>query len=221
MKLTHCGLGGGIGLLSAALLSAASPVNELSAPGPNLEPGDRVTLSWTAPELEAGDDEMELVLSLDGGATYAIRVTGRIPAGSSSWAWRVPLLPTMHARLALRAGRDEDDESERLVLVSRPFAIGATPGAAPEPLFPVGREWRTRDALEGSPVREPRGSLESRETGESVQADVDDESAADTPPASPPLPRLRSKRPGTSVDPVPDSPPPPDAGSRILTPLRV
>ena len=91
---------------------------------------------------------MELVLSVDGGASFAVRVTASLDPGRREWEWRVPALPTEHARLLLRTGIDERPDSERGAAVSAEFAI-VTPGPVPlEELFPVGGELRTREALE-------------------------------------------------------------------------
>ena len=90
-----------------------------------------------------------------------MRLTSRIPPDARSTVWRVPALPTEHARIALRAGLDERAGAEELLFVSEPFAI-ASPGALPrEELFVVNDEWRTREALEGAPVRTPASSCPS------------------------------------------------------------
>jgi len=171
-----------IGLL-AAVWAAAAAVASAAEPGGFQAPsaGDRLranepsTLSWSIePDALAERDEMELVLSLDGGATFPIRVTGELSPGSRTLSWRVPALPTGHAVLALRAGDDGESETETILAVSEPFAIAADPEAAPELLYPVAEEWRTRDALDGAPVRAtPRDLAPSKGGPEIFSADSD------------------------------------------------
>jgi hypothetical protein len=103
-------------------------------------------------------DEGELVLSLDGGRTFSVRVSAEIEPGETRVEWRVPDLVAAHARLALRFGREGDAETERIELVSAEFAIVAD--AAPdERLFRVGSEWRTREALATAPRRSPFAAM--------------------------------------------------------------
>jgi hypothetical protein len=152
------GLAGG--LLLASALAAEAP-GEFDRPSPleRLEPGSTVVASWTLdPTAVRGLDEAELVLSFDGGLTYPVRLTGRILPDARSTTWRVPAFPSEHARIALRAGLDEQAGTEELLFVSEAFVI-ASPGKQPhEDLFAVNDEWRTREALEGAPVRPPSSS---------------------------------------------------------------
>jgi hypothetical protein len=144
----------GLGLL-AARLSAVAPSGglRLSESG-RLQGGSNLTVSWTLdPSVDPEADEMELILSLDGGVSYPIRLTGRISPLTRSVAWRVPALPTERGRIAIRAGRGEEVEDEELLDSSEPFAIDAPTGGVAEDLFPVNNEWRTREAIEGAPVR--------------------------------------------------------------------
>jgi hypothetical protein len=103
---------------------------------------------WTVPCAEArGTDEIELVLSLDGGLTFPIRISPEMSRCASGYRWRVPALPTTHARLALRMGSKGRSETERLELVSEEFAILSDSSAPPEELFRGTTEWWTRQAL--------------------------------------------------------------------------
>jgi hypothetical protein len=149
-------------LLLASRLAAAAPGFDRPSSRERLEPGDNVVASWTiGPRALLGLDEAELVLSLDGGVTYPVRLTARIPPDARSTTWRVPALPSENARLALRAGRDEEAGTEEFLFVSDAFAI-ASPRARPhEELFAVNGEWRTREALEGAPVRAPSSTCQS------------------------------------------------------------
>ena len=90
---------------------------------------------------------MELVLSIDGGLSFPIRVSRELSADSSGVRWRVPALPTQRARLAIRTG-DGDVESETVRLVSDEFEITDDPRSpGGEPLFRSDGEWRTAEAL--------------------------------------------------------------------------
>ena len=132
-------------LLDATLVQAEA---RFLAPGARaaLESGASVRVAWSLAETRDREpDEMELVLSLDGGRTFPVRVTRNLSPGTRSFAWRVPTLPTAHAQLALRTGEDGDEEIE---LVGDEFSIEIGPGAPLEPTTRVAGEWRTRDALD-------------------------------------------------------------------------
>jgi hypothetical protein len=148
------------GVPSGAVHAAPTTLRLAVPDAAALEPGFEVRVSWS---LEAGEarrdfDEMELVLSLDGGRTFPLRVTRRIAPNDGGTSWRVPSLPTAHARLALRAGEDERPGQERVVGVSEEFRIRSEPSAAAEELFQVGDEERTLDALDGAPPPAPPDS---------------------------------------------------------------
>ncbi len=148
-------------LLPLWILLDATPVQaegRFLAPGAGaaLESGATARVAWSLPETgDREPDEMELVLSLDGGRTFPIRVTRNLPPQTRSFAWRVPTLPTAHAQLALRTGEDGTEEIE---LVGDEFLIEIGPGAQLEPTTQVAGEWRTRDALDddcGHPLSPP------------------------------------------------------------------
>jgi hypothetical protein len=127
--------------------------------GDRLESGTVVELLWNLDGVSPDAQESELVLSLDGGRTFPVRLTADFEPATRKILWRVPALPTDQARLALRAGNDEEPAQETLLLVSPAFVIsGSSPDATLEELFAVGSEWRTREALEIDPGR-------SRDTG--------------------------------------------------------
>lgn len=142
-----------VALAAPATLSILGP-----APAGALQPGARVEVSWPAAADLHGFDEMELVLSVDGGRTFPVRVTGRIAPAGRRFPWTVPALPAARARLALRAGTAEEDEDETIVGVSEPFSIAPSEGTFEE-LFRVGDEGRTRAALEDLPPRGLPNSL--------------------------------------------------------------
>ncbi len=184
--------------------------------------GELVALSWTVDPAEiANRDEMELVLSLDGGKTFPVRVSRRLEPGADGVLWRVPALPTEHALLALRAGDGGESDGEELVAVSEPFAIETSGPGAIERLYEVADEWRTEDALDGAPVREPEDDLDStEETPEVASADTR-ENEPEPPPAIASGPPRDDD--GATL-PVAPAPPPLAAGgasSRAPLPLRI
>jgi hypothetical protein len=130
--------------------------------GTPLLAGTTVTVEWELPEApDAQTREMELLLSLDGGRTFEIRVTGEIEPEETRISWRVPSLPSLHARLALRTGSGERD-SETIRIMSEEFEIRQGADAAGEAFLRVDGERRTRDALvlpETEPV--PQGSIQA------------------------------------------------------------
>jgi hypothetical protein len=153
------------GLVLAAVPLRASGVAgreafTLPARGEILAPGAIVEVRWSAAcdardaaedfgrersgrdaASERQDNEAELVLSLDGGLTFPIRVSGDLSPCASRFAWRVPALPTSQARLGLRTGDDERDDEERIEVVSATFAILPDPERRPETLYARGGEW--------------------------------------------------------------------------------
>jgi hypothetical protein len=120
------------------------------SPGRNaLAAGSSVGLSWSLPAGNGGGfDEMELVLSLDGGRTFPIRVTRDLSPATRALSWSVPALPSSRARLALRVGDFGEPADEEILLLSEEFAIETGPVSRFEPTLFVRGEWRTLDALE-------------------------------------------------------------------------
>ena len=92
---------------------------------------------------------MELILSLDGGATFPLRVTRNLSKTVREFTWRIPNVPTGHAHLALRTGSLA--RGEAVVLVSAEFSIEAEPTARLEDLGPFRGEFRVGDAAVGAP----------------------------------------------------------------------
>jgi hypothetical protein len=130
-----------IGLAGTALLvpSAASaretvamPI-ELVAPrtGDTLAAGSTAEIEW-APLARLFDlrgvEEWEAFLSLDGGATYPLRITPHLDADLRTFRWQVPPVAAADARLLLRLG---DERRETLVELPQRFSIVSSPVAAP------------------------------------------------------------------------------------------
>src|SRR2546427_7419596 len=130
-----------------AALAQARPA-ELLEPvrGARLQPGAIVRVSWTLGASARREfDEMELVLSLDGGRSFPLRVTREVSPAEDSVLWRVPRLPSEHARIALRAGRGEKREAETIRTVSAEFTILADRDDSLAQLCRVRGELRTRE----------------------------------------------------------------------------
>ena len=165
------------GLLVAAA-GFAQPGRFLEpAAGGRLDPGSIVRVAWSLKEAPQFD-EMELVLSLDGGQSFPLRLTGDLSIAAGSLLWRVPRLPTAHARLALRTGTGEREETETVRLIGEEFTILDGTDDPPEELRRVQGEWRTREAAGGaSDLPEPTFSGAS----EDVRAVFPSERAADAP----------------------------------------
>jgi hypothetical protein len=93
----------GICLLAAsAEAGARSVVFTAPAPGQILQGGTVVEVSWSG--VPANAEEVELLLSLDGGRRVALRLTEQLSSGDRSYLWRVPNLSAGSAALILRLG---------------------------------------------------------------------------------------------------------------------
>ncbi len=123
------------------------------ARGERLAGGDSVEVRWSAP-CDGAASETELVLSLDGGRTFPIRITPEMSPCAGSFRWRVPDVGSSRARLALRTGSGEESDDERLTLVSDEFSI-AEDGDDGDELLPGAREVWTRQALDGEGTEDP------------------------------------------------------------------
>jgi hypothetical protein len=113
----------------------------------SLSAGSTVAVRWESPCEGGPFDEVELVLSLDGGLTFPVRVTAEMPPCASGFRWRVPALATTRGRLGLRVGEQGSPGPERIEVMSEPFEIVAGPELEPEELFRGASEWWTRQAL--------------------------------------------------------------------------
>jgi len=151
----------------AARVLASARLTSVPAPGSSVRAGETTTLRFEVAGEDANVDEMEVLLSLDGGKTFSLRVTKEMSAGTHELRWRVPNLPTAAARIALRVG-GEDGETIRDV--SGEFSIL---GDATEPLEevrPFRGEWRAGEALEEMPSRAPVEAPLFGGTGDSIRA---------------------------------------------------
>jgi hypothetical protein len=138
-------------MIALALAATARPVAASDPDAAALDvpavvtAGQTVVLRWSG--LPADAEELELVLSLDGGASYHVRVSPELEGREREYRWRVPDLPTRHARLLLRFG---GEEGERPGARSQEFRIVHVEGASrPEPGFHEGQFWTGLEPLEG------------------------------------------------------------------------
>jgi hypothetical protein len=95
-----------------------------------------VRLEW--PSLPPDVDEFEILLSLDGGASYPIRLTPQLAPGTTVLTWEIPNLPTTAARVRLRAGFDGHEVEGA---PSRTFHLLAREDLPPAPLRYADGEW--------------------------------------------------------------------------------
>jgi hypothetical protein len=191
--------------------------------GAQLAAGSTARVLWDAPPKSGSSTEGELVLSLDGGRTFPIRVTRDFSPATGAVLWRVPRLPTRAARLALRLGEDEEPAEETTALVSGEFEIVGDEAGAPmlEPLFPARGEWRTEDASEASSNAPLPGELVP-ESPEGVRALPERDTAAESPrePASVPRDTSSPSREKAPLSMAAPPPPPSTCPSRLIYPLR-
>src|SRR5207237_436906 len=89
-------------LLASWLTCArATPESALALPAV-LHAGDAIALHWDA--APSGVQEIELVLSVDGGRHFRLHVSPELDPATARYVWRVPNLDAGDAVLALRAG---------------------------------------------------------------------------------------------------------------------
>ncbi|MEA2692123.1 MAG: hypothetical protein QOJ16_1510 [Acidobacteriota bacterium] len=137
--------------LTAAANAAELPVR-LLAPGDGtvLAAGSTASLEWTPLDALARPErweEWEAFLSLDGGATYPVRITPHLDRELRRVTWKVPSLPTRNARLLLRVG---DERWEDAFELPQRFTISAAPGSFASALdLPRTVGWRGEPARPG------------------------------------------------------------------------
>jgi hypothetical protein len=125
------------GLLALASTGLAGETVRLVAPvaGATLAAGSMAELAWgpgvgfsRLPDAE----EWEAFLSVDGGATYPVRITPHLDQDLRRIRFQVPPFATSDARILLRFG---DERRETAVELTERFAIAAPPAELPAFLF--------------------------------------------------------------------------------------
>jgi hypothetical protein len=139
----------GFAFVLCAEIAAADDARFLAPADGDLLASDVVhEARWSAPCDMPGDaDEMELLLSLDGGKTFPIRLTAELPVCASTFRWRVPAVSSGMARLAVRIGEEGRAETERIAFVSGEFQIASSRSSPTAGLVQGPSEWWTEQAL--------------------------------------------------------------------------
>jgi len=98
------------------------------ADGTVLSGGTTATLAWEpGPGMSlVGVQEWEAFLSLDGGASWPIRITPHLDLGLRRVSFPIPAVPSREVRLLLRVG---DESYEEPYAVAETFTIAARPSA--------------------------------------------------------------------------------------------
>lgn len=151
--------------VSAARASSLARLTAGPAAGQTVVAGDTTTLRFT---VEGDVEEMELLLSLDGGRTFPLRVSREMSEGTHQIDWKAPNLPTRRARLALRAGTEEEGEVIRDV--SPEFTILASGNEPLEEIRDFRGELRAGEALREMPLPSPLEAPALAGSGDSIRA---------------------------------------------------
>jgi len=189
-----------IALLLPAAPALAARAPALVWPGPEVAAGQVVELSWS--DVPAGIEELEILLSLDDGRTYGVRVSPELDGRERRYRWRVPNLPAAHARLRLRLGSEhaeiaaEPTPSFRIAGAAGAPAPGnlvhegtcwtglETPGsgvAGPDAFAPATR-LRASDPTGAAAEAPPRSAVEPPARGLAVTDTVEPQSGLTSPP---------------------------------------
>jgi hypothetical protein len=115
-----------LAFIPAGLAGAADAPLRLVAPqaGATLVAGATAELAWEPLEPLSGTEEWEAFLSLDGGATYPVRITPHLDRSLRRIDWQVPPVPTADARILVRLG---DERRETAVELPQRFSIAVSP----------------------------------------------------------------------------------------------
>ena len=138
-----------LGALAAFATAFAARADDPSAflspsRGESLAPGAIVEVRWaSACAREGRADEAEIVLSLDGGLTFPVRVSHEMSPCATRYLWRVPALASGRARLALRTGSEGLGRTERITAVSGDFRILSDLDGRVQELYRRAAEWWT------------------------------------------------------------------------------
>jgi hypothetical protein len=125
-------------LLIGSGAEARDAGGRILAPGTGeaLVAGQVVNVAWSP--FPDDVEELELLLSVDGGRFFPIRLTSQIDPRSGCFSWVVPRIAARAARLRIRFGRDgEEVEGEP----GAPFSVFLSPALRPSPFVRRDGEW--------------------------------------------------------------------------------
>ena len=153
-------------LCAAAVLWAVSaraaepPVRWAHAPVGEVRAGEQFELEWSCADRDV--EEIEVLLSVDGGRHYGLRVTPELDAQRGRWTWRIPAIANRHARLRLRYGTERQEafgeETPEFTIAEDGAAL------ARETRAPVHESGWWSDADLDAPAPRPNASLDSGAT---------------------------------------------------------
>ena len=169
-------------VLSAGAAHAATLAVDGAGAGGRLVAGTRAAARWSG---AIGGREAELLLSLDGGRAFPLRLTREGDPSSGSFSFRVPNFPTRKAAVALRS---EENGFETIRAVSAEFAIEADPLARSERIVPFGGDLALGEAAHGAHGSPLRSGVASH--GPSLSALEETADSADVPAVAAHAPAL-------------------------------
>ncbi|HEV2853429.1 MAG TPA: hypothetical protein VHC97_11555 [Thermoanaerobaculia bacterium] len=207
-----------LAMASPALAEARAPIELLAPrPGAALAAGAEAELEW-AP-LEPFDrfpkvEEWEAFLSLDGGATWPVRITPHLDQDLRRVRWQVPPVPTPDARILLRFGDEHQETAVELpvrfsiaaspVLLGESFALARRAAGPGEPALPgdAGAVAWVEGSRRGGSLRQvvapERLSLRERLAPPAARAPSAVLAAAPAPPEAPALAPANGRRAAVS-----------------------
>jgi len=142
-------------LAPAPLRADAGPARGLRASisRDELRAGDLVEIHWDGTIADVA--EMEILLSLDGGAHYPLRVSPELDPRAGHYRWRVPNLSSGAARLRIRFGHGHGESWGE---AGDSFRIIGTPGASDFNVIHENGWWA---GLDGQPSTRRDGALDA------------------------------------------------------------
>ncbi len=184
---------------------------------PVLGPGRTVEVRWSG--LPHSAAEVELLLSLDEGRTYSVRLTEDLDPGGGSYLWEVPRLETGRARLAIRMGLDG---RELIAASTSTFEIAPDRSASPVRLrWCSGEIWTASETDAGAAERDPDEGLASPSENITALSESADAIESHGRSVHGPERRHASLLERSPVEPPPDRSPQPPRSSPRAVPRRI
>lgn len=125
-------------------------------PGREVRPGEWIELSWSGVD---GVRELELLLSIDGGAHYHVEASTELAPETRRFRWKTPNLPGRALRLLVRYNKDGRE------IEGQPTEVFAVSGA-PGPVLPLGLPPCMPSPTDRSSERTMPGAVESESESE-------------------------------------------------------